>query len=234
MKIRIKNLPGDFINLIYPRVCLVCGDCLFVQEELICTSCLYLLPKTGYHFDEANNVAQLFWGRIPIEAATAYYYFSKGNKVQRLLHQLKYNGYKDLGVLVGKLMGPELISSPLFENVDVVIPVPLHPKKEQKRGFNQSEQFAAGLAESIGIKLDTQTLIRRQASSTQTKKSRFKRWENVESIFDVTNLSKLANQHILLVDDVITTGSTLEACALALSDIPAVKISIAGIAFTSR
>jgi len=234
MKIRIKNLPGDFVNLIYPKVCLVCGNCLFTQEELICTPCLYQLPKTGFHVDEANPVSKLFWGRTVLNAATAYYHFSKGGKVQRLLHQLKYNGYKDLGMLVGRLMGKDLKSSPLFESVDVVIPVPLHPKKERKRGFNQSEQFATGLAESMEIDLDVSTLVRRQASSTQTKKTRFKRWENVEHIFEITNIDELIGRHVLLVDDVITTGSTIEACTVPLYKSAGIKISVAGIAFASR
>jgi ComF family protein len=222
----------DFISLIYPRICYACGKSLYKYEKCLCTYCNYHLPKTNFHLDQDNPVSKLFWGKVNIFSAAAFYYYNKGTKVQHLIHQLKYKGHKEIGVYIGTIYGKELKKSVLFETVDVVIPVPLHPKKKIKRGFNQSEVFAAGLAEGMNILMDVKTLQRTYASETQTRKSRFARWENVKEIFALKDPETLENKHILLVDDVITTGSTIEACAQMLSAIPGIKISIAAIACT--
>ena len=224
------SLFDDFISLIYPRICLSCGNSLYKNEECICTKCLYHLPKTNFHNEKDNPITQIFWGRVKIESAAAYYFFSKGGNVQHLIHQLKYKGHKEIGIYIGKLYGLELKESDLFKNIDVVIPVPLHWKKFKKRGYNQSEQFAKGLSQTMEIDVDSNTLYRKIASETQTKKSRFNRWENVKEIFEIKNVDNLKGKHILLVDDVITTGSTLESCANALLKIPEIKISVAAIA----
>jgi ComF family protein len=225
------QLLDDFLSLFYPSVCYACGSSLFQQEEIICTSCLYHLPRTNFHRDPENPVAQTFWGRISVHSATSYYYFSKKGNVQHLLHHLKYKGRKEIGVYIGRQFGYELKEADLFKTSEVIIPVPLHPKKLKKRGYNQSEQFAFGLASAMNIELDVSSLIRCKPSETQTKKSRFRRWENVKDIFTITPGAKLAGRHILLVDDVITTGATLEACAEALFKIPSIKLSIATIAY---
>ncbi|MFL5765085.1 MAG: ComF family protein [Bacteroidia bacterium] len=225
---------NDFISLIFPEVCASCGNSLYKREDTICTWCVYHLPKTNFHLYNDNPVAKIFWGRVNIYSAGAYYGFNKGGKVQHLVHQLKYKGKKEIGHVLGKLYGPELKKSSDFCTIQTVIPVPLHPKKVKKRGYNQSEAFASGLAESMAAEPDFKTLYRIRESATQTKKSRFHRWQNVESIFELANRESHSGKHILLVDDVITTGATLEACAQTLQKIPDVKISIATIAYAAN
>lgn len=225
---------NDFISLIFPQVCASCGKSLYKNEHSICTYCAYHLPKTNYHTDNANPIAKIFWGRVTIHSASAYYTFGKGGKVQNLIHELKYKGQKEIGVTLGKFYGYDLRKSEQFNTVETIIPVPLHPKKKKKRGYNQSEFFAQGLAESMHATTDFKTLFRAFESDTQTKKSRFNRWKNVESIFQLKDVKSLAGKHILLVDDVITTGATLEACAQTLLQIPDVKISIATIAYANN
>lgn len=222
---------NDFISLIFPHVCVSCGKSLFKNESSICTHCSYHLPKTNYHTDNANPVAKIFWGRTTIFSASSCYSFGKGGNVQHLVHQLKYRGRKEIGTDIGKFYGHDLRKSALFNTVETIIPVPLHPKKQKKRGYNQSEYFAAGLAESMHAATDFKTLYRAEASETQTKKSRFSRWKNVETVFSLKDFKALEGRHILLVDDVITTGATLEACAQTLLKIPGLKVSIATIAF---
>jgi ComF family protein len=222
----------DLISLFYPQVCLACGNALFRQEETICTYCLFHLPKTNFHNEADNPVSRIFWGRIPIVSAAAYYHFGKGGKVQHLVHQLKYKGHREVGVYIGKLYGLDLLESHLFDGIDIVIPVPLHPSKLKRRGYNQSEMFASGLSASMPALLDVHSLYRTFASETQTRKTRFSRWENVKEIFAVRDQENLRGKHILLVDDVITTGATIEACASMLLKVPEVKVSVAALACT--
>jgi ComF family protein len=205
---------------------------LFKSEESICTYCLYHLPRTNFHFRTDNPVSKLFWGRVPVFSAASFYSFSKGGKVQHLIHQLKYRGKKEVGTTLGKRYGNELKASPLFSSVNLVIPVPLHLKKLKKRGYNQSETFAQGLAQTLKVETSAESIQRLYASQTQTKKSRFARWKNVEEVFKVTMPEKLKGKHILLVDDVVTTGSTLEACAARILEVPDTTVSVATIACT--
>ncbi|MBI3501298.1 MAG: ComF family protein [Bacteroidetes bacterium] len=223
---------NDFLSLIFPKVCAACGKSLFKTEESICTYCLYHLPKTNFHLYTDNPVVKLFWGRTTIYSASSLYSFSKGSKVQHLIHQLKYRGKKEIGNTLGKYYGKELKMAPMFSSANVVIPVPLHPKKFKKRGYNQSETFAQGIAESMSAESSGEILIRTYASETQTKKSRFARWKNVEEIFKVIFPEKIRGKHVLLVDDVVTTGATLEACANKILEVPDTKVSIATIATT--
>ncbi len=225
---------NDFISLIFPQVCVSCGNSLYKNEQTICTYCVYHLPKTNFHLDNDNPIAKIFWGRINIHSAGSFYGFNKGGRVQRLIHQLKYKGRKEVGFTVGKLYGYELKKCDNFNTVDTIIPVPLHPKKIKQRGYNQSESFAEGLAASMEVESDFKTLFRAYESETQTKKSRFNRWQNVESIFQLKDWTALEGKHILLVDDVVTTGATLEACAQVLMQIPRIKISVATIAYASN
>ncbi len=229
-----QGMLNDFISLIFPQICVSCGKSLYKNEQSICTHCAYHLPKTNYHTDNANPVAKIFWGRTNIFSASAYYNFGKGGKVQHLVHQLKYRGQKDIGITIGKFYGHDLRKSEAFNTINTIIPVPLHPKKKKKRGYNQSEFFATGLSQSMNVATDFTTLYREFESETQTKKSRFNRWKNVETVFRLKNPEALQGQHILLVDDVITTGATLEACAQMLLQIPDVKVSIATIAFANN
>jgi len=220
----------DFFSLFFPRICSACGNTLFRHEEILCSYCLCQLPKTNFCFEEDNPVRRTFWGRVPLNHASSMYYFAKGGKVQHLMHQLKYKGKKEIGVYLGTQFGNDLKKSRFYSDVSVIIPVPLHPKRKRKRGYNQSEMIARGLAQSLERPYDIHTLVRTYASETQTKKSRFRRWENVKEIFSLKDHQHLINKHVLLVDDVVTTGATLEACANMLMQIPGIKISVATLA----
>ncbi|MDZ4205365.1 MAG: phosphoribosyltransferase family protein [Bacteroidales bacterium] len=228
----MHGLFDDFISLFYPKICHACGNSLYRNEEVICTFCRYHLPKTNFHLDQDNMLAKVFWGRVRLENTIAMYFFTKAGKVQHLLHQLKYKNKPEIGVFLGNLYGLELIKHEPFTSINMVIPVPLHPKKQRKRGYNQSEQFAIGLAQTMNIPVESRLLIRTHASETQTRKSRFSRWQNVSEIFAVTNPSAISGKHILLVDDVITTGATIEACAAKLYETENVKVSAASIGCT--
>jgi ComF family protein len=228
----IKSMVNDFLSLIFPKVCYACGKNLFKKEDCICLYCHYQLPKTNFHLDADNPVVKLFWGRVNIYSASSLYLFNKGGKIQHLIHQLKYRGKKEIGVSLGKFYGQELKTSPLFSLSAIIVPVPLHKNKLKKRGYNQSEAFAQGLAESMGIENCSDALIRTHLSQTQTKKSRYERWKNVEEIFQVLAPDKLEGKHVLLVDDVVTTGSTLEACANRILNIENTKVSVVTIAST--
>lgn len=218
-------------ELLYPRLCVVCGDKLIEQEQWICLHCLHHLPRTNFHVDPADNpVSRLFYGRVPIEFATSFFFFSKGSKYQTLLHNLKYKGMKELGEEIGKHFGIDLLQSSEFSAVDLVCPVPLHPSKEKKRGYNQSWWIASGIAKQMQKNLSDDNLKRVTATETQTRKSRFARWKNVEGIFELENPGEFSGKHILLVDDVVTTGSTLEACAQSVLSKTDAKISIATLA----
>ena len=223
-------LIDDFISLLFPKICAACGNSLWKQEETVCLSCEFHLPRTNFHLAIENPVSQLFWGRVNLESAAAFLYFNKGNKVQRLIHQLKYKGRKDIGIYLGRQYGQHLKYSPFFQTVQLIVPVPLHPKKLSQRGYNQSEQFAIGLGETMKIPVDPYAICRKKETETQTKKSRFRRWQNVAEVFDVTNPRSMEMKHVLIVDDVITTGATLESCIHALSSIHGIRISVATIA----
>lgn len=219
----------DFFNLFFPDLCTVCNSHLVYQEQYICTKCLYNLPKTNYHLEGDNPVSKLFWGRTKIEQATAYFSFSKGSDYQHMMHKFKYHGNKEIGYVLGKAFGNQ-IRQTAYNEVDLVIPVPLHKSKLKKRGYNQSEWIGKGLAEGLQKPLETKAFIRAIATETQTRKSRYERWKNVEKIFQVTHKHKLEGKHILLVDDVVTTGSTLEACTNVLLKLEGTKVSVATLA----
>jgi ComF family protein len=219
----------NFISLIFPRLCAACGNNLAGTEQSLCTKCLYELPTTNFHDDPENEVAKLFWGRVKIEKATSFYYYFKGSKFQKPIHQLKYRGQKHIGVDLGRIFGLHLKETG-FSNVDLIIPVPLHFRKLKKRGYNQSELIAIGMAETLEKPVAANILFRAVYNPTQTKKSRYERWANVDGIFLCKNENLLENKHVLLVDDVITTGSTLEACAHAISGIENTRVSVATLA----
>ena len=220
----------DFFNLIFPRICVACSEALLKNEQTLCEVCKIKLPKTENYLDKENVVNKIFWGRSKIEMAASYYKFSKKSKVQHILHQLKYKGNKEVGEIVGRLYGDDLKDSIHYQHIDVIIPVPLHYKKQKRRGYNQSEFFAKGLSETMKIPLNTTCLYRKIDSQTQTQKSRYDRWENVNEIFEVKNPNVIKGQSILLVDDVITTGATIEACIQILQPLNC-KIYVAAIAF---
>jgi ComF family protein len=222
---------ADFVSLLFPELCAACRESLVANERLICTHCRYNLPFTNFHLQADNIVARQFWGKIPLESAYALYYFTKGGKIQNLLHQFKYKGVKQIGNLLGNMAGEQLLKNDVFNTVDMIVPVPLHKKRMLQRGYNQSLSFAEGLAEKLNADVEDNNLVRITATETQTHKSRFARFENMREVFAINNPEKLMNKHILLVDDVITTGSTLEACGAQLLKIPGLKLSIATIAY---
>ena len=201
------------------------------NENVICTPCRYSLPVTNFHLQPDNSVARQFWGKVNLQAAYALYYFTKGGKVQNLVHHLKYKGMQQVGYITGNIAAEKLIRNEIFYSVDVIIPVPLHKKRLKQRGYNQSTCFAEGLAQKLNAVVDDKSLVRTQATETQTKKGRFTRFENMQEVFAVINPEKLVNKHVLLVDDIVTTGSTLEACAIELLKIEGLKLSIATIAY---
>ena len=231
MSIVAEMLEG-FAGLFWPNVCACCCTGLTYGEKYICSHCMYELPATNFHQDQDNPVAQIFWGRATVEHATAGYFFRKGNRIQKLVHQVKYKGQKEMGAMLGREMGKSLCESS-FSGVDLIVPVPLHPQKFRKRGYNQSEWIARGVAEILDKPLDIQTLVRRFFTDTQTRKKRFDRWENVDSGFELANPETFSGRHILLIDDVITTGATLEACIHAVLTAPESKVSVATLAFAS-
>lgn len=224
---------ADFISLIFPELCQACAKSLYRNEEIICADCLYHLPYTNFHQQAENAVAQQFWGRVPVEAASAMLYFTKASRVQNLMHQLKYKNKPEVGVYLGRLAGKRLLENPIFAAADMIIPVPLHQQKQLKRGYNQSLSFAEGLSEKMLLPVENQNLLKITGTESQTKKSRISRYENMKEVFWVKNPEKLVGKHILLVDDILTTGATLEACCTVLLQTPDVKISIAAIAYTA-
>lgn len=227
------QLIKDFISLFYPQVCLCCGEGLAEGEEFVCTACMYKLPRTNFHTHPGNALQKVFDGRANIAMAAAYCHYQKGNTVQDLVHEIKYKGKKELGAYLGKCYGHELKSAAPYSNIDAVVPVPLHPRKMRKRGYNQSAWFAKGLAESMGAQCLEDGLKRTKYTETQTRKSRYERWENVKDIFDVNRKQELTGKHVLLVDDIITTGATIEACSHALLALPVASLKVAAIGFTN-
>lgn len=226
----LRNYFKDLLTLFYPRCCFACGKPLIKNEEYLCTECEVNLPMTDFHLVENNPVANQFFGKLGINAATSCYYFTKGGKVQHLIHQFKYKGYKEIGFYIGKSYGMKLKDLPLFRDLDFIIPIPLHPKREKARGYNQAEWFANGLSDSLSVPVNTKALKRVIVSETQTSKGRYRRWENVKEIFTIGDTTGLEGRHILIVDDVITTGSTIESAGQVLSQISGVKISICSMA----
>jgi len=224
----------DILHLVFPEFCAACEKPLYKNEKCICTRCLNELPKTGFSLDDHNAVAARFWGKTKIHSAFALYYFDKGEKVQKLLHQFKYKGKREIGLLCGEICGQQIEKSESSNNIDYIIPVPLHPSKQRVRGFNQSYSIAQGINNVLNKELLPETLIRKVATSSQTKKHRYSRYENMKDVFSINNPLQIKNKHILLVDDVITTGSTLTSCAELLIKETDVTISIASLAFANN
>lgn len=201
------------------------------NENLICTECYVTIPRTNFHTLNDNPVSQIFWGRCIIERAAVFSYYNKGSRIRNLIHNMKYKGIKEVGYELGRIYGNSLKGSDFIVGVDVIIPVPLHPSKKRMRGFNQSECISSGIADATGLAVDNVSLARITGSSTQTKRSRYDRWTNVEGIFTVTDPGLIKGKHILLVDDVITTGATIESCAGELLKMEGVKVSVAALAY---
>lgn len=222
----------DIANLFFPKICLSCDMVLTTEEKVICSFCIFELPKANYSDLKDNPVEKIFFGRIKIESATALLLYAKKGNVQKLIHNLKYSGHQEIGVFIGNLLGNEIIASNRFRNIDGIIPVPLHKNKLKSRGYNQVTKFGEQLSKKLKAPYVKDILIRKTAAKTQSKKIRFDRWKNVTEMFFVQDLSTFKNKHVLLIDDIITTGATLEACCNELLKIKGIKISIAVMAFT--
>lgn len=222
---------ADFVSLLFPELCVACNQNLVANEHLLCTDCRFNLPFTNFHLHPDNIVARQFWGKIPIDAAYALLYFTKGGNVQNMMHRFKYKGEKQIGNLLGNIAAEQLAKNEIFKNTDVIIPVPLHKKRMRERGYNQSDCFADGLTWKLNATVETGNLVRTKATNTQTHRSRFARFENMQDVFVVKYPERLINKHVLLVDDIVTTGSTLEACGNELLKIDGLKLSIATIAY---
>lgn len=218
------------LDIIYPRSCEACGESLLGGENLICVKCIIDLPRTNSHKESIESISNRFWGKIPVENTITYLRFSKKSKVQKLLHSLKYRNKSEVGVLLGKLYGTDLKTVAFEKKIDLLIGVPLHPTKQLQRGYNQADCIAEGLSVALGIPFETNAVKRSIHTDSQTKKSRFERFQNVENIFEVTDVEKIKDKRIAIVDDILTTGSTIESLAAILLNEGCKEISIVTIA----
>ena len=228
-KLHIKDIWKGICELFYPALCLGCNRSLRGHEKVLCLSCQMQLPITSYHHQPENQTAILFSGRFRFQAATSFAYFTKDGLLQLLLHELKYKGRKKVGIYMGTLFGYELQQTNWVRTVDCIIPVPLHAKKQQARGFNQSECIAYGLSSVLQLPVLKHHVYRCKNTDSQTRKTRSQRLENMNEAFAIKDAASLEGKHVLLVDDVLTTGATLESCALCLLQVKGLKISIATI-----
>ncbi len=226
----IKRYLHDLASLFFPRACLGCDTPLAYGESLICTDCWYHLPYTDAHRDPDNVGARQLWGRARVEAVASYVYFVDSSRVKRILHHLKYRRCPQVGRLIGARYGESLRQAAPFNEADFIVPVPLHPSKLRDRGYNQSAFFAKGLSASMGMAVLEHALARGKATESQTRKSRYQRYENMVDTFSVSDHDAIADKHILLVDDVLTTGATIAACVHALLAGGAARVSVATIA----
>jgi ComF family protein len=230
----MKLLLNDFVNLFYPRLCLLCKNPLIENEQQICLDCLHELPRVPCHAHKNDSVSALFAGFPQISEATAFLFFEKDGITQKLIHSFKYYQNKALAEYLGRIAAIELKANGFYAAVDTLIPVPLHRKKEKRRGYNQSEYIANGIAAIYGCKTDNTSIIRVTDTESQTRKPVYERFANVEKIFRLTDTAQLSGKHVLLVDDVLTTGATLLACMDTLSEIPGMNISVFSLAITGE
>lgn len=230
----LKNIVADALHLFYPHICTGCGSDILEKENLLCLHCINDLPNTNFALYKDNPVEKAFWGRIPVSAAHSQYYFAKESLIQHLIHQLKYKNNKDIGVYMGELMGKALLNSNRFNNIDALVPLPLYPDKERKRGYNQATVICEGMANVMNIPVIKNNVIRQRFTETQTRKHRAERWQNVEGSFVVTHPQQLQGKNILLVDDVITTGATIEACGSSILQCEGTKLFVASLAYAAK
>lgn len=220
----------SIVNLLFPKVCYACLNLLYDNEDTICVSCRHDLPVTNFHFDDDETVKKVLYGRAKIQQGTALFRFEKKGLVQQLIHGLKYRGYEHIGFLLGNWLGSELKTLEAYQDIDMVIPVPLHKKKLRKRGYNQVAKFGQQLAKNLNADYVDNVLVKITNTASQTTKQRLTRWMNNDELFAIINTATIENKHILLVDDLITTGATLEACITVLNKAKNIKISIATMA----
>jgi ComF family protein len=232
--IRFKEIKDSLLQLVFPHVCDGCGSDTLNEESQLCLRCLAALPETNFENHAGNPVEKMFWGRLRLAGAAARYYFTKESLIQRLMHQFKYRGNKDLGFQLGRLMGLALKESGRFSTAEALVPLPLFPAKEKKRGYNQATVLCEGIAEVLHLPVLKTVINRPEHTETQTKKGRIERWKNMEGKFVLANPDEIRNKHVLLIDDVVTTGATLEACGNELLKAVNVILSIATLCQASR
>lgn len=229
----LREIKESVLHLLFPHVCTGCGSDLLSKDSVLCMRCVESMPETQFELHANNPAEKIFWGRLPITTASAQFYFTKESLMQHLMHQLKYKGNKELGIQLGRIMGDQLRKSGRFA-VDALIPLPLFPAKEKRRGYNQATLLCQGMAETMHVPVLDNVITRPQHTETQTKKGRIERWKNMEGKFVLTDRAAIESKNILLVDDVVTTGATLEACGNELLQAENIKLSIATLCIASR
>ncbi len=228
----VRSILDDFSHLFFPHICAGCGSDRASHRLPLCIQCISQLPLTNFHSYAGNPVEKYFWGRMPVAAATACCHFTEGSVLQDLLHQFKYKGNKELGYFFGRQMGLSLQSADRFAHIDALVPLPLFAARQKKRGYNQSAILCSGIASVLNLPVIEDAVVRLAATETQTRKSRVERWLNMEGKFELTRPAGLSGKHILLVDDVLTTGATLEVCGRQLLKAEGLTLSIATMAYT--
>lgn len=228
----LKTYALDFCHLFFPHVCNGCGTDVLADESMLCAACFQQLPSTGFISFPGNVIEKLFYGRLKVEQAGSAFYFNKNSLVQQLAFELKYKGNKDIGFYLGKLLGNQINESGRFNDVDVIIPLPLNAVKQRKRGYNQAEEICKGITAAWEKPLIANAVVRNVFTETQTHKNRISRWQTMDGVFAVNNPSMLQGKHILLVDDILTTGATIEACGSIILQVPGTRLSIATVAYT--
>jgi len=232
--LHISDIGDDFLSLFLPRLCLGCRAHLVRGERVLCTDCLLSMARTDFHRKRDNTLEQAFWGRCLVERAAAFSVYNRGSRIRKLIHALKYNGRTEIGRMLGELYGNILAESGFMTDIDMIVPVPLHPARQRQRGYNQSDYIAFGLSDASGVAVKKNIIRRAIKTGSQTKRGRYERWENVKSLFFVPDPEVVMGRHILVVDDVITTGSTMEACVNALHEAGEVKVSLVALAAAQK
>lgn len=230
----IKDIGDDFLSLFLPRLCLACRAHLVRGENVLCTECLLSMARTDFHIRRDNMLEQAFWGRCHVERAAAFSVYNRGSRIRKLIFALKYDGRKEIGRIFGELYGSMLMEAGFMNGIDIIVPVPLSAERQRKRGFNQSECFAQGLSATSRVPVRNDILLRTGRSESQTRRGRYERWENVEGLFTVRKPSVITGKHILVADDVITTGSTMEACVNSLHEAGGERISVVALAAAQK
>lgn len=224
--LRLREIKDALLHFVFPHLCDGCGSDLLARDSSLCMKCMDALPRTYFEYFPGNPVEKRFYGRLPLANATAQYYFTKGSLISHLVHQVKYKRNRELCIQLGILMGDAIRTAERF-NADLLIPVPLYPNRERKRGYNQAGLLCEGMATMINLPVADNVITRPIHTDTQTTKGRIERWKNIEGKFELKDPAAIAGKHILLVDDVITTGATLESCGAELLKAGSVELSIA-------
>ena len=231
--ITLNEIKDSFVHLLFPHICSGCGSDILNKQSTLCIRCMEAMPETNFELHPENPVEKKFWGRLAIQQATAQYYFTRESLMQHLMHQFKYKRNRELGLQLGQMMGESIKKSGRFA-VDALVPLPLFPAKEKIRGYNQATILCEGMAESLHVPVLNGVVIRSKHTETQTKKGRIERWQNMEGKFILIKPEVVSNKHLLLVDDVVTTGATLEACGAELLKAENVRLSIAALCYAAK